>query len=92
VIGSKEQKHLIDNSFKEDNKMALTIKDVYEKYKHITIVEDKLLFTEPLYVCLYDCWQAIKAYNELPPQSTQCSDCGEPVLLEDILCTECFER
>ena len=38
----------------------MTIYEVYNKYKHITLLEDRDILIDPLNVCLYECWQAIK--------------------------------
>ena len=48
----------------------MEIKEVYEKYKHITMLDDAKILTSdgnPLFLCLYELWQAVKEHSNSQP-------------------------
>lgn len=42
----------------------MTIKEVYDRYKHLDkLLSDRSFYNDPMQICLYHCWQAIKDWN-----------------------------
>jgi len=67
----------------------MDIKEVYNKYKHITVLRDKkIMETTALHLCLYELWQAVEEKLAEKPKEEityNCKEhsCGQECMIEN---------